>query len=185
MEDNERIVELMKSFDMTARQFAAEIGVQPSTISNIVSRRNRPSLELLQKISVAFPQLSTDWLFLGKGPMLSEKSDSQELISFTNDGASPLFSDGRGDNFENRNVAPNMRNSVSDSGSFYDEARRQTNRPTMPTQQQATKNSAESAQQSVSMPNIDMNVAMRDRKIKKVIILFDDNMYDVFDPSDN
>ena len=50
MTEKERLEKIMETEGMNARQFATEIGVQSSTISNIMGDRNRPSLEVLQKV---------------------------------------------------------------------------------------------------------------------------------------
>ena len=167
MDDNDRVIELMRVLNMTSRQLATEIGVQPSTISNIVARRNRPSLEFLQKVSVAFPEISSDWLFLGKGSIYAQKSDSQRLMEFDEDDVT------------------SSQSALSDGPTVTENMRTDRNGGVKPVQA-GTKNSAESQQSQffvAQAPQVDMATAVRDRKIKKVIILFDDGMYDVFDPS--
>jgi transcriptional regulator with XRE-family HTH domain len=67
----ERIILLIKAKNFTAAQFADEIGVQKSGISHIISGRNNPSLDFVQKILLRFPEVNMDWLIMGKGPMFS------------------------------------------------------------------------------------------------------------------
>jgi transcriptional regulator with XRE-family HTH domain len=53
------------------RRFAMAVGAHATTIGEILGKRqNQPSSELLQRIAIAYPQLRTDWLLLGEGPML-------------------------------------------------------------------------------------------------------------------
>ncbi|HNX43135.1 MAG TPA: helix-turn-helix transcriptional regulator [Bacteroidales bacterium] len=66
----ERIQLLIKAKNFTAAQFADEIGVQKSGVSHIISGRNNPSLDFVQKILTRFPEVSTDWLLFGRGPMM-------------------------------------------------------------------------------------------------------------------
>jgi transcriptional regulator with XRE-family HTH domain len=66
----DRVLLLIKSKNFTAAQFADEIGVQKSGVSHILSGRNNPSLDFIQKILTRFPDISTDWLLFGKGPMM-------------------------------------------------------------------------------------------------------------------
>jgi transcriptional regulator with XRE-family HTH domain len=66
----ERILLLIKAKNLTAAQFADEIGVQKSGVSHILSGRNNPSLDFVQKILIRFPELSTEWLIFGRGPMM-------------------------------------------------------------------------------------------------------------------
>lgn len=51
---------------MTASQFADEIGVQRSSVSHILSGRNKPSLEFIQKVINRFPKVDSTWLINGK-----------------------------------------------------------------------------------------------------------------------
>ena len=67
---------------MTSGQFAAEIGVQNSTLSHILNNRNNPSLDVLKKILSRFPDISTDWLILGQGSMLRQEKQSKEPTLF-------------------------------------------------------------------------------------------------------
>ena len=68
----DRIQLLIKSKNLTASKFADEIGVQRSGISHLLSGRNKPSLEFIQKILSRFPELRIEWLINGSGPMYKE-----------------------------------------------------------------------------------------------------------------
>lgn len=63
----ERLQELLKEVGMSASQFADRIGVQRSGISHILNGRNKPSLDLIQKILKTFPGVSAEWLVMGRG----------------------------------------------------------------------------------------------------------------------
>lgn len=76
----ERILAFLRSENKTSSQFAEEIGVQASSVSHIISGRNRPSLDFILKMLQQYDDLNTDWLILGKGEM------------FKNDTPSDLFS---------------------------------------------------------------------------------------------
>jgi transcriptional regulator with XRE-family HTH domain len=69
MDGREQLSEIMKSQGVNAKQLSHELSVSAGTISNIMSGRNKPSLELLQNIAAKYPEIQTDWLFLGKGDM--------------------------------------------------------------------------------------------------------------------
>ena len=70
MDGRERLNEILNSQGLNAKQLSLMLGISPGTISNILSGRNKPSLELLQNIAATFPFIQSDWLFLGKGEML-------------------------------------------------------------------------------------------------------------------
>ena len=69
MNERERIEKVKDTLGLTARQFAAEIHVQPGTISNMMAGRNNPSLEVMKRIMERYPTLNPEWLIAGKGDM--------------------------------------------------------------------------------------------------------------------
>lgn len=60
-----RIKVLMDQHELNASSFAEMIGVQRSSISHVLSGRNKPSLEFLTKIETAFDEVSFEWLLKG------------------------------------------------------------------------------------------------------------------------
>ncbi len=66
-----RINLILKAKNITARQFAEEIGIQPSGMSHILSGRNRPSLDFIMKVINRYPEIDINWLMFGKGEMMS------------------------------------------------------------------------------------------------------------------
>ena len=69
MNERERIKKVQETLGLTARQFAAEIRVQPGTISNMMAGRNNPSLEVMKRIMERYPTLNPEWLIAGRGEM--------------------------------------------------------------------------------------------------------------------
>ena len=69
---NKRIEKLLAEIDMSPSLFADAIGVQRATISHILSGRNNPSLDLVQKVLSRFPELNPDWILSGIGEMWRE-----------------------------------------------------------------------------------------------------------------
>ena len=51
----------------TASSFAEKIGVQRSSISHILSGRNKPSLDFVMKVLSSYPDVELYWLLNGKG----------------------------------------------------------------------------------------------------------------------
>ena len=82
----ERLHEMMQSNGMNAATFADAIGVQRSAISHVLSRRNKPSLDFLLKISHHF-DVSLDWLANGASvepkPALKETDSRENKVSDT------------------------------------------------------------------------------------------------------
>lgn len=65
----DRIHKLLTAEGIQPNKFAEIIGVQRSSISHILSGRNKPSFDVIQSILRKFPRLNSDWLILGSGEM--------------------------------------------------------------------------------------------------------------------
>lgn len=65
----ERVLVLIKDYGLTASEFADKIDVQRSSMSHLVSGRNKPSLDFIQKILNNFSDINPTWLIMGTGPM--------------------------------------------------------------------------------------------------------------------
>lgn len=82
-----RIELVMQSQNLAPSQFADKIGVQRSGLSHILSGRNNPSLDFVQKVLLAFPDLNPTWFLQGRGRMYVNLSDSK-AADFGQDSAS-------------------------------------------------------------------------------------------------
>jgi len=76
----DRIVKFMSQEGLSATKFADEIGVQRSSISHILSGRNNPSFEFIQKILSRYKSISAEWLILGTGTMY-KKAEQMNLFN--------------------------------------------------------------------------------------------------------
>lgn len=68
----DRLIQLLDLEQLTPSKFADIIGVQRSSISHVISGRNKPSYDFLQKTLKAFPGLNASWLILGEGTMYEQ-----------------------------------------------------------------------------------------------------------------
>ena len=75
----DRIRTLLASRQLSPTQFADAIGVARPIVSHILSGRNKPSLEVVQRILTAMPDLSMPWLLNGTGAMLAAAPPSPVL----------------------------------------------------------------------------------------------------------
>ncbi len=60
---------LITEMGIKSSKFAEILAINPAGISHILGGRNKPGFDLLQKILIAFPAVSPEWLMLGTGPM--------------------------------------------------------------------------------------------------------------------
>ena len=65
---------LIQSKKLSASQFADTLGIPRSSISHILSGRNKPSLDVVQKILIAFPEIPAEEL-------LDDKRDLSIAVS--------------------------------------------------------------------------------------------------------
>ncbi len=80
----ERILSFIKSKNLTPSQFADEIGVQRSSISHLISGRNKPSLEFIQRIVARYPEMNLQWILNGTGSMIND-GGIQPDMNFTHE----------------------------------------------------------------------------------------------------
>lgn len=76
----ERIQLIIKMNNLTSSAFADSLGVQRSNISHILSGRNKPSLDLLEKIILTFPRVNAHWLITGEVKKLEDKSEENNSL---------------------------------------------------------------------------------------------------------
>ncbi|AFL82087.1 plasmid maintenance system antidote protein [Aequorivita sublithincola DSM 14238] len=69
-----RLEKILDYYGITATAFAEKIDFNRSTISHLLSGRNKPSLEFVLKLLQKFPEVELNWLLFGKGsfPIISE-----------------------------------------------------------------------------------------------------------------
>lgn len=77
----ERLNEILKHFKINASQFADQIGVQRASVSHVLSGRNKPGFDFIQKIIETYPSVSAEWLITGKGELLKSRMQRQDLFS--------------------------------------------------------------------------------------------------------
>lgn len=81
MEIKDRLRMIMDSHKLNAGSFADRIGVQRSNVSHVLSGRNKPSFDFVEKLLLAFPRVSAEWLFTGRQSKKDSESDDFVLES--------------------------------------------------------------------------------------------------------
>lgn len=62
-----RLEIILDYYSLSASSFADKIGVQRSSLSHLLSGRNKPSLDLILKIVNEFPEVDLYWIVNGNG----------------------------------------------------------------------------------------------------------------------
>lgn len=108
--DYKRTIEaILEVYNINASELAEKINVQRSSVSHILSGRNKPSLDFLLKIKNKFPDLRWEFVMQGKLPM--KDADNQIVIEEkeSDDDVYPtLFDDFSGDDRDSSHFSPSQ-----------------------------------------------------------------------------
>jgi len=69
-----RLQKVLDFYGLSATAFSEKIDFNRSTISHLLSGRNKPSLEFVMKVLNQFPEVGLYWLLNGKGNFPSTSS---------------------------------------------------------------------------------------------------------------
>lgn len=67
---HKRLADLLAYLNETATSFAEKMGIQRSSLSHLLSARNKPSIDFLEKLHHVYPNISLKWFISGEGEML-------------------------------------------------------------------------------------------------------------------
>ena len=154
MDEKARIKKIIEIEGLNASLFASEVGIPASTISHIFTGRNNLSSSVAQKILKRFRTISPEWLISGVGTMYRQESNSQIL---------PLF--------------------PTDAENIYRSAISSTENPQISEMEKSTNEmkteflQKASQQMQINLPPV---VEKPPRKIKKIIVYYDDNSFQEF-----
>jgi transcriptional regulator with XRE-family HTH domain len=168
MNERERIELLMKCYELTPSQFADRTGIQRASVSHIISGRNKPSLEILQKIYEAFPELDIKWLMTGKGDEPSSPVSASALLAEDAARANTLFSQ----QYEhNEPVAP-----ITAQPKVVAEPQRSLSKTPV-----VSKPAVERQQRRMASTRASQTASV-DKKIKEIRIFYTDGTYETLFP---
>ncbi len=159
----ERLLKLLDTEQLSSSKFADVIGVQRSSVSHILSGRNKPSFDFLLKTLKAFPLLNADWLILEEGDMYEDMKNyvSGGLFDQTGSNAKDLGS-------ATENISSGSTEKVSDLTSNA------ANIPENPVLKAVSVRS--------EALRTEDETSLKARKIRKVILLYDDNTFHTYEP---
>jgi transcriptional regulator with XRE-family HTH domain len=64
---SKRLQKIIDFYGVTATTFSENLAFNRSTISHLLSGRNKPSLEFVMKVLQTYPEIDLYWLLYGKG----------------------------------------------------------------------------------------------------------------------
>ena len=72
----DRLQRFLELEQLTPSRLADILGIQRSGLSHILSGRNKPGFDFIQKLIVKFPSVNADWLLTGKGKVYKESTSA-------------------------------------------------------------------------------------------------------------
>lgn len=181
MNINERFTKILEYSGFTASEFADEIDVQRSSISHIISGRNKPSLEFIVKIKNRFPEISWDWIILGQGEMLqnnSALSTSESKINLEEENSSPdLFT----------LIDEDYKNEIFIQENLQKETPREFNTPfPTPKKEKISGSQRLEVQGDISEVQNIVNQSVTnystENKIKRIVFFYENGKFEAFEP---
>lgn len=88
---SKRLNKILEYYDLSAASFADGMNVGRSSISHILSGRNKPSLDFVMKVVATYPDVELYWLLNGEGSFPKQSEDlaaSKDLFSSTDENKS-------------------------------------------------------------------------------------------------
>jgi transcriptional regulator with XRE-family HTH domain len=87
-----RLEKILDYYNLNASSFADKIGVQRSSLSHLLSGRNKPSLDFILKINDVFPEVDLYWILNGKGnfPKMNPSNENFDSLILNSDSPTPI-----------------------------------------------------------------------------------------------
>lgn len=170
-----RIQLFMRARNLNAAQLAEEINVQKSGISHILTGRNNPSLDFIQKILNRYPEINAQWLVMGKGAMFMDmnggENEAQKTVySIEKEIVNDLFS----------GIEPSensiLANEEQESVKYKDDT--SNNSDSVTNQKKPVSESVYSQSKTLKLTDISTE------NINKIIIVYSDNSFSVLKSRD-
>lgn len=107
----DRIKKIIDSENISSARFAEILGVQRSNVSHILSGRNNPSLDFIQKVLDNFKQINIEWLMFGTEPMYKQGYETAETEHIQDEVEHPMLKETPEPNRKNskENIPPKQR----------------------------------------------------------------------------
>ncbi|MFR9652168.1 MAG: helix-turn-helix transcriptional regulator [Rikenellaceae bacterium] len=96
----DRIKFILSSERLTTTRFAEMLGIQPSAVSHLVSGRNKPGYDLMQRVLLQFPRINPEWFMLGIGSPYRNQTSYMQQESESSPHETDLFNAPKIENYE-------------------------------------------------------------------------------------
>lgn len=178
-----RIEELINSEKLSYTQFARKIGIQGTIISHIMNGRNKPSLDVVQKILTNFKNVNYEWLISGVGDMYKNevKNIENKYINRKNNDTQldfPSLFDINSDNQSEYNKENELKNNIENQ-----------EKNQSPIESKKIITIEESSTPALEVSPIGNNTKTKEenpnkeippKKIKKIVVFYSDQTFEEF-----
>lgn len=158
---NTRLKQFLAAENISQAQFADTINVVRASVSHVLAGRNNPSYDFIKAIMDNYPALNIEWLILGKGKMYKKRETPapapEPPIDIDDFGTGLLFEEPEQD------AMPEMPESSLPETEI-------------PLQVLGTQTNISSTTEMNAVNNL-IQASVKQRKVSKIIVLFDDGSY--------
>ncbi|MBO7495568.1 MAG: helix-turn-helix transcriptional regulator [Salinivirgaceae bacterium] len=176
MEIVERIKKIYDSEGLTPSAFADTIGVHRSNVSQIMSGRQKPSFELLQKILTAFPHYNADWLVMGRGDIYRQPVQTS-IFDIIGDDGEPVVGPGFGEENAVSNGDADTNSDQSHVGNSLTQQTQMTEIGSNATNSPDVAAISEQSAPSAELTSVLAHAAQHQAEVKQVVVLYSDNTF--------
>lgn len=180
---NRRFQTILDLENLSPAQLADRLGVQRSGISHILSGRNKPSFELLQRVVQSFPEISAEWLITGNGKPLKEQNQAAASGATNNrsSGITPSITSGSTNSSNNSSTSGTISGTTPPFEGLFNSSEAATE-PQIPAQTSDIEGIEDEISdfQPLQSSIFDANPAndREKRALKRVILIYNDNTFE-------
>jgi transcriptional regulator with XRE-family HTH domain len=165
----DRLLKFLNKEELSSARFAETIGVQPSSVSHILSGRNKPGFDFITKILTSYPALNADWLIMGKGSMFKSDQGQRDLFS---------------DNYNRETGTGSLVTGKNIQGSPENESDASDEREDTGILDTFVKKDQSSGDYKGEFNKIsEVTDVIRNRKIEKIMVLYSDQTFSEYTPA--
>lgn len=172
MSINDKIKQILIDKNLTPSYFADEIGVQRSSISHILSGRNRPSFDIIQKIIRRFPELGYEWI-MEEDNQANEPTTQVRFSHRGNTARSSLERYGSSSALPLTYAAPSATSLRSQRNEI----------PPVPATPVSTNTTSEQSSTTTSPQQSSTLVTLNDKRVERILMFYTDGSFREFTPT--
>lgn len=194
---NSRLQQFLELENLTPARLADMLGVQRSGLSHILSGRNKPGYDFINKLLLKFPAINAEWLLTGKGKPYKEMN----IPSYAEERSPSFRTEQKETRYANQQSAkqlltdqPILDRSEINSGfndSFYDETlfsavdtqRNETEKTSLHSNNEVfTGNNSDRKPPENRINPVQREIVRKEKSVKRVIIFYNDGSFEELFP---